>query len=242
MAEKEAEGLQRIVRKIAFFIVGVKPVAISNIVAESIGNIYGMRRDKLTTVCNGVVCSRYALPRKRSDRVRLISVGSLYAVKNFSFLIDCFAAVRKKFENIHLTLVGDGVQRQALEAQICRLGLEKAVTLAGTVSDVENYLADADIYVASSLFEGLPLSMLEAMAAGLPVISTDVGGVSEIVHDGENGSLAEPENPEAYAAAMEQLIQNVPLRQQYGEASRKIAEQYDISHMIAGYEALYSGK
>lgn len=242
MADKEAAGLQRIVRKIAFWFVGVKPVAISSTVADSICDIYGIRRHKVPVVCNGVVCSRYALPKKESKKVRLISVGSLYAVKNFPFLIHCFAAVRQKNANVHLTLVGDGVQRKELETLIRHLGLEQDVTLTGTVADVENYLADADIYVASSIFEGLPLSVLEAMAAGLPVISTNVGGIAEIVHNGRNGMLVEPENQVAYIAALERMILDEELRRRYGEASYEIAKEYDVSHMIAGYEKLYRGK
>ena len=105
--------------------------------------------------------------------------------------------------------------------------------------DVENYLADSDIYVASSHFEGLPISMLEAMSAGLPIVSTDVGGVSDIVKDGINGVLIAPGNKEKYVKALKTLIIDVSMREAYSKKSKEFSKKYDIKLMVEGYERLY---
>lgn len=241
LAEKEARGIQGVVRFIAYKIRGVIPVGISDTAAESIVNTHHIKRCKVPVVYNGVDCARYDIPRVSSDKMRLISVGTIYSVKNFTFLVDCFAEVCKELDNVHLTIVGDGVMRGQIEEQIKALGIEDKVRITGVVSDVENYLADADIYVASSIFEGLPISMLEAMSAGLPVISTRVGGVPDIIKDGINGILVEPQNKEAYVKALKTLIQNKEILNEYSANAKALSGKYDEKLTVEGYEKLYQG-
>ena len=239
LAQKETGGLQGVVRFLAYKVFGVTPVAICDTVADSIVCTHHIAREKIPVVYNGVVCRNYALPKKPSDTIRFVSIGNIYEVKNYSFLLDCFAEVCKEVKNLRLTLVGDGVLRSALEEQAEALGVSDRFTITGVVSDVENYLADADIYVASSVFEGLPLSMLEAMSAGLPVISTNVGGVPDIIRHEENGVLVPFGDKEGYVAAMKKLATDPDQRMAYAEASRKLSQTYDEANTIKGYEALY---
>ena len=147
VAYEEAKGLQKIVRIIAFKLFKVIPVAISDMVADTISNYYKIKRDNVTIAFNGVDCKRYACVREKKGTINLISVGNIYSVKNFSYLIDCFYEVSKKHKNVTLTIVGDGELKKDLETQIENLQIKDRVFLAGAVSDVENYLAKADIYV-----------------------------------------------------------------------------------------------
>lgn len=242
LAEKETQGLQKIVRFIAYKIFGVVPVGICDLVADSIAKEHGIRRERIPVVYNGVDCSRYNLPKVESQYIRLVSVGNIYPVKNYLFLVECFAEVCSDTNNLKLQIVGDGVQRVELEEKIHSLGLSDKVSVTGVVSNVENYLADADVYVACSLFEGLPISMLEAMAAGLPIVSTDVGGVREIVISGTNGYLVPLGEKEQYVDALKKVILDKEARNRLSDSSKKMSLDFDVCKMIEGYSALYSSK
>lgn len=241
LAQKEHYGLQKLVNYIAFHWLGVVPVGISDTVADTIAHVHHLKREDVPVVYNGVDCKRYDIPKVATDTFNFVTVGTIYAVKNYSFLVDCFAELHKKHPETRLTIVGNGSLRGQLEQQIADLGLSGAVTITGTVGNVEDYLAASDVYVASSLFEGLPLSILEAMAAGLPVISTNVGGVPDVVKDGENGILVASGEKEAYVAALTELTENTALRTQYATRSKELSRNYDEELTIYGYESLYKG-
>jgi glycosyltransferase involved in cell wall biosynthesis len=165
-----------------------------------------------------------AAPRSRHDRrvPRLIAVGRLKAPKDFLTLLRALAALPEgSFEAI---VVGDGPDRAQVEAELRRLGLEDQVELAGERSDVRELLAASDVFVLSSRSEGLPVSVLEAMAAGLPVVASAVGGLAELVADGETGFLVE--RPE--------------LRRELGAAGRARAEaQFDLAAFRRAHLDLY---
>ncbi len=241
LAEKETNGLQGVVRFIAYKLRGVVPVGISDTVADSIAKEHNIKREKVPVVYNGVDCKRYDLPKIKSDKIRFVTVGTIYNVKNYSFLVDCFAEVAKDIENISLTIVGDGVLRGEIEEQVKKLGIADKVRITGVVSDVENYLADADVYVASSIFEGLPISMLEAMSAGLPIISTNVGGVPDIIKNCENGILVAPGDKNGYVQALRELTINEEKRREYSERAKLLSVKYDEKITVEGYEKLYQG-
>lgn len=239
LAEKEHYGLQKPVNFIAFHLLGVVPVGISDTVADTIAATHHLKRDRIPVVYNGVDCRRYDLPHVPSDTLNIVTVGTVYKVKNYPFLVDCFAQLHATHPETRLTIVGTGPQRGLLHQQIEALGLSDAVTITGTVGNVEDYLAAADIYAASSLFEGLPLSILEAMAAGLPVVSTNVGGVPDIVRHGENGILVPAGDKEAYVAALTRLAEQADTRTAYAARSRELSKNYDEELTVHGYESLY---
>lgn len=243
-AQKEGRGLQRVVRVLAYKLFGVVPVGISGLIAKSVRDEFGFSEEKVPVVYNGVVCSRYNLPKEKVDEdiIEFISTGTLYPVKNFGFMIDCFAEICAEFANVRLTILGEGESRKDLETQIREKNLQDKVILAGLVREVEKYLARSDIYVASSRYEGLPLSVLEAMSAGLPVVCTNVGGVPEVVSDGENGILISNGDKESYVKALREMILNEEKRIAFGEKSRELSKKFDIKQMVEGYEKLYQAK
>jgi glycosyltransferase involved in cell wall biosynthesis len=181
-----------------------------------------------------------AAPRSRHDRgvPRLIAVGRLKAPKDFLTLIRAFAELPDgSFEGL---IVGDGPDRAPVEAEIRRLGLDGRVRLAGERSDVPALLADSDVFVLSSRSEGLPVSVLEAMAAGLPVVASDVGGLRELVVDGETGLLIPPGDATALAAALSHLIEDRDLRPALGAAGRARAEElFDLAAFRRAHVELY---
>ena len=177
------------------------------------------RAERTVVIHNGVPLD---VPRRRAHPgpVTLLSVGRLRAPTDFVTLVRAMAGLEAR-----LRIAGDGPDRPALEAEIDRLGLSDHVELLGTRDDVPELLASSDVFVLSSDSEGLPMSVLEAMAAGLPVIASAVGGVPEAVRDGETGALVPPGDSAALARALRRLVADPALRERLGDAGRRRVEQ-----------------
>jgi glycosyltransferase involved in cell wall biosynthesis len=182
-----------------------------------------------------------AVPRARHDRSipLLVAVGRLKAPKDFLTLVRAVALLPQ--ESCECLIVGEGPERAQLEAEIERLQLRDRVTLAGERSDVPELLAGADVFVLSSDSEGMPISVLEAMAAGLPVVASRVGGVPELVLDGETGLLVGPGNPEGLAGALRRLLADPQLRRRLGDAGHaQVREHFDLGSFRRAHVELYS--
>jgi glycosyltransferase involved in cell wall biosynthesis len=196
------------------------------------------RAERTVVIRNAVAVS--AASRARHDRAtpRLIAVGRLKAPKDFLTLIRAFAALpERSFEAL---IVGDGPDREAVEDEIRRLRLEERVRLVGERSDVPALLADSDVFVLSSRSEGLPVSVLEAMAAELPVVASRVGGLAELVVDGETGILVPPGDIPALSAALGDLVDDRELRRKLGAAGRARAEaHFDLDAFRRAHVELY---
>jgi glycosyltransferase involved in cell wall biosynthesis len=180
------------------------------------------RPDRTVVIRNGVAPGPRARPAAGRP-VTLLSVGRLRRPKDFLTLVRAVAELEPG--SVRLRIAGDGPDRGALEADIARLGLDGAVELLGTRTDVAELLAAAGVFVLCSDSEGLPMSVLEAMAAGVPVVATAVGGVPELVSDAETGILVPPRDPAALARALGALAADADLRERMGEAGRRRAER-----------------
>jgi glycosyltransferase involved in cell wall biosynthesis len=179
-------------------------------------------------------------PRAQGQRSRplLIAVGRLRPPKDFETLLNALALLPA--DAFEARIVGDGPQRGQLEAQLARLGLEDRVRLEGERRDVPALLADADAFVLSSRSEGLPVSVLEAMAAGLPVVASAVGGVGELVVDGETALLVRPADADALAGALSTIVAEPTIRRRLGDAGRARAEElFDFEAWRRAHVALY---
>ena len=251
LAEKDV-GLRTapIVRALAFrYRVGrVVPVAIAEEVRNSIQKLYGYPNPPL--IPNGIPTDEYAPdPNKRAQwrqahgiethATIVTHVGRFAPPKNHALLIEAFARVRTSAP-LYLLLVGGGELENTVREQVAALGLESRVCFLGIRADVADILRASDAFVLSSRWEGNPMSVMEAMAAGLPVVSTAVGGVPELVRDGETGLLVSSEDTGALAQAIQALVDNPARRQAMGVAARQHAvASFDIRHTVRGYEQLY---
>jgi glycosyltransferase involved in cell wall biosynthesis len=175
----------------------------------------------------------------RRERPLIIAVGRLKAPKDFLTLVRALGTLPP--DSFEAVIVGEGPDRGRLEAEIEALGLEQHVRLAGERRDVPDLLAAADVFVLPSASEGMPVSVLEAMAAGLPVVASRVGGMPEQVSDGETGLLVEPGHIGELAAAVSRLIRDGELRRRLGTAGRARAEQeFDLEPFRRAHVELYS--
>jgi glycosyltransferase involved in cell wall biosynthesis len=173
------------------------------------------------------------------DDTLILSIGRLDPVKNFPLLLCAFANVLRRDPNVWLAIVGDGPERADLEQQVRDLSLYEHVKFTGYRQDVSGLLAAADVYVNSSVFEGVSLTILEAMAAGLPVVATAVGGNPEVVAHERTGLLASSASA-SIADAIHRLAVDDQLRRRFGAAGRaRVAQDFSMDRMMARYAELY---
>lgn len=171
----------------------------------------------------------------------IFSAGRLQEQKAYPYLINAALLLKQRKIDYAILIAGDGEMRSQLEGQVKQLGLEDRIVFLGFREDIPQLIALADVFVLSSLWEGLPVVILEAMAAGLPVVSADVGGVAELVVDGETGYLVPPGDPRALADALEKVL-SLPAGKKaaLGRAGRKrVEENFTLEQMVAAYEQLY---
>ena len=182
------------------------------------------RWDALHVVHCGVDTSAYAMRNHQGRGTDLLFVGQPGVWKGFPFLIEAFTRLRAERPGLRLTVVGDGPERRDQEARVRAAGLGDAVVFTGYQSQqqVADRLGQADVLVLPSLIEGVPVVLMEAGAAGLPVVATNVGGVSELVRDGVSGFLVPPGSAEALLPPLRQLLDDPELRARMGRAGREV--------------------
>ncbi len=231
---------------------GTKLVAVSRDMAKTYHDISDdfwfckLPHNNPRVIYNGVDSEVY-FPREcdREEGLNLVSVGRIEEVKNYSMLIEVMRILVNQYghKDIYLTIIGDGSQRNILE-QHCRDFLPDNVTFLGSREDVPELLCGFDLFVLTSKSEGLSCSILEAMASGLPILATDVGGNRELV-TGDNGALmpyAETHDAQAFAAMVALLRVQGELKEM-GETSRSVVEDYfSFDVMVDNYINLYLDK
>ncbi len=249
LAEREAGTVGRRIQALAFRL-GVVPVAIAEQVAESLERVYGPGNYPL--IPNGVDLERFRSPevgravwRRREgidpNSVVFVAVGRLDRQKNHALLLEAFAAQAASDPRARLLIAGEGEFGDALESQAVALGIEEHVRFLGRRGDIPDVLAAADVFAASSDWEGNPLAVMEAMAAGLPVVHTAVGGVPELVTGGRDGILCPPGDRDALAAALSRMLHDVALRERLGlAAAEAAAARFSLGAMVHAYERLYA--
>jgi glycosyltransferase involved in cell wall biosynthesis len=184
--------------------------------------------------------ARRVLGLNDSDRVAII-IARLFPEKNHRLLLSAFADVVSRVERARLLIAGAGVEEATIREQIEQLKLGDSVQMLGVRRDVARLLAASDVFVLASDREGLPVALLEAMAAGKPVVATAVGDIPSILKDGVNGRLVRPRNRQALAEALMEVLSDSERASAMGQnARRMIAETFSLRSMITKYEALYT--
>ncbi|GGY25367.1 TIGR03088 family PEP-CTERM/XrtA system glycosyltransferase [Pseudoduganella albidiflava] len=170
------------------------------------------------------------------------TVGRVQAVKDHATLLAAFALLRERRPELplRLAIVGDGPLLESMRAKAASLGLQDAVWLPGARTDIAQVLRNLHVFAMSSIAEGTPGSALEAMASGLPVVGTRVGGIPEVVDDGVTGLLVPPSDPGAMAAAFERYAGSPELAARHGAAGReRVLHKYSMTAMVAAYQGMY---
>jgi glycosyltransferase involved in cell wall biosynthesis len=224
-------------------------VAVSDDVASEVCRAFSPPRGRLLVIANGVDTGRFS-DRSSRDIVRaglgvapdglvLIVVAKLYRQKGHSVLLEALASAELP-TNAQILLVGDGPERARLESEAGRLGLGRVLFL-GNRPDIPQLLAASDLFVLPSLWEGLPIALLEAMAAGLPVVATDVAGSRQVITDGQDGMLVKPGDPEPLRWAILSLISDAAKRTRLGQAAkRRVETEFSASAQAAHHARAYT--
>lgn len=233
-------GFKKFIMEFCFYTKLVIPVAICDTVKQSLIDAYKLKSVDVECVYNGVDTNVFCPSKteKENSQTTFVSTGTLYHIKNHELLINAFSILHKEWPDTLLRIIGDGELREQLNKQVDELGLTNSVIFEGNQSDIVPYLRLSDVYCCTSKVEGLPISVLEAMACGLPIISTPAGGVVDIVKDGENGFIVNS-NDKIIAKKMNELAKNKSLIKNMGKKSRELVMKYDIIKCAEGYEELY---
>lgn len=206
---------------------------------------------KLLTIYNAINLERFTYPanfQEMRERLGLLAgekligtIGSLRAVKGHRYFLEAARLLTGKFPHLKFAIVGGGSLETELKMLARNLGLEEKVIFTGSQRDVSGLLKAMDIFVLASLREGMPLSVIEAQACGLPIVATKIGGVPEVVKDGVSGILVAPKSPEAISKAVISLLKDSQKAKEMGRAGQRICrERFSSKIMIAKIERLYN--
>jgi glycosyltransferase involved in cell wall biosynthesis len=246
LAVKETDFTGRLLHRFAF---GrkVSAVAVGEVVRRSYREWYGAEPE--ATIRNGIATAAYCRPEARQrwraghgfqdDDFLVVSAGRLDPQKNPLGLIDAFELAFRNDRRGHLLLAGDGSLREAAERRAAEREVGARVHFLGVQAEIADVLAASDLFALSSDWEGTPLAVMEAMAAGLPVVATAVGGVPELVSDGETGLLSPAGDMQAFAGALSRLAAEPVLRAAMAGAARIRSEKFSVETMVAEYASLF---
>jgi len=237
--------LERMTQRITDRLIVVSPRNIQKGLADGIAT-----PEKYVTIRSGIELDRFRHPTRTRAAVRAelgipqgsAVVGTVTRLSPQKAPLDFVAAARHVVDqhpDVQFVIVGDGPLRADVEAQVNALGLARHVHLAGLRRDVPDLMHSFDVFALTSLWEGLPRVLPQAMAAGLPIVATAVDGNAEVVTDGVNGILTPPGDPRAGAAAVSRLLDDPALSRRMGEASQTRTEEFDAHKMVGDIAALY---
>ena len=236
-------------RRLAPFIDRYVPV--SDDLQRWLDQVVAIAPRKIALIKNGVdterfqaeACEASASPWGATDFV-IGTVARVQDVKHHKGLVQAFIELRALLPQhagrLRLSIIGDGPLLPAIKAQVAAAGLQDVVWLPGARSDIAALMHSFSLFALPSLAEGTPVSLLEAMACGLPVVASNVGGIPEVIQDGEQGSLVAVADSSALAAAIARYVQDPALAARHGQAAReRIEQRYSMTAMLSAYTGLY---
>jgi len=228
-------------------------IAVSSDVAETVRAAYLPPSGRLWVIPNGVDVERYTRAVDRdairasigvaTDAPLAIVVAKLMTQKGHAVLLDALPSLLERVDTLRVVLVGEGELRGALEERVAAAGLTGSVTFAGNRGDIPQLLAASDLFVLPSLWEGLPMALLEAMATGLPVVATAVSGTREVIEDGRSGILVPPGDAPALGAAMIEVLERPETAASLGAAARsRVEDCYSARAQAERHAGLYRSR
>lgn len=231
---------------------GRKTIAISDAVKNHLINDFRLAPEDIALIYTGVDTKRFKRRYREDEKAvfkkelgltdkRVIgAIGRLSPVKGYSYLIEAFKILLAEYDDLRLLIVGEGPEEDRLKGICATLGLGDAVKFIKAHPDTPRLFSIMDIFVSSSVQEGLGLSLAEALAAGKTVVATDVGGISSLIKDGQTGRLAEAKNAEALARAVSGLLDDTPLCERLARDGRRLIEKdFTIGVMVNKIEEIY---
>lgn len=240
VAQKEQGNLGKKVNSFMYKHFDVVPVALSQEVRKSISDVYGLCEDSVPTIFNGIDLSKCLTKTnyKVNKIFEILHIGRFMQVKNHEILIRAFADFVKRHPSSKLQLLGEGELFTRMQDLAQTLGVADKVDFLGLQSNVYPYLHDADVFCLPSEYEGVPMTLIEAMGTSLPIIAGNVGGIPDMLANGESALLIEPKINEI-EEAMETLYSSEELRAKLGQAACRRSEVFSSEAMAKSYMKVY---
>lgn len=218
--------------------------------------LYPEFKHKISTVHNGIDLAAFEkrlrhFSTQHRDKLReqlfcakpedfvILSIAELHPRKGLKYLLEAYAEIQSKEPKTRLIIVGEGPERKTLEKIMKKLELTDRVLLIGRQEDIPHILASANLFVLASVKEAFGLVLLEAMAAQVPIVATEVGGIPEIVQNHKNGELVEAQNYHALAQTIREVMSNNALMQKLTYMGHHRVKEFDVSHMVRKTENIY---
>jgi glycosyltransferase involved in cell wall biosynthesis len=218
-----------------------KTVAVSSDIRNTLVRDYGFRANRVDMIHNGIVVPKMNRHSDMKSGFVVGSAGRFVAVKDYPLMVNVAKEVVMKAGEIRFELAGEGPALGDIKALIDKYGLQGHFNLCGFLDDVSPYYQGLDVYVNTSLHEGIPMSVLEAMAYGVPVVVPKVGGLQEFVTDGVDGYLVDSRDPADFRDRILALYENETLRERMGHAARQnVIQGFSVERMVNAYRDMYS--
>lgn len=244
IAQKESTKIGKILNHFFFKFNHVIPVALSNENKKTIINVYKINENRIPVILNGVPLSNCIIKDDYSFNngvINIIHVGSLTPVKNHKEMIKAIKKIHDIDSRVRILFVGDGVLRDELEMFVKQLDADKYITFYGLCDDVYSLLKSADVFILPSKYEGIPMSIIEAMGSALPIVASKVGGIPDMINDGEDGLLCEPLE-DSISEKIISYINSENIRQKCGSNALKKSLLFSSENMASKYIDVYRGR
>lgn len=238
VAEKEVPKKIQTIYKKLFIKQNIIPVAISEKVKSSMIKLYKLEEKNIPIVYNGIDLNKCIKKVEYKSNNKILHVGRFSEQKNHLEIIDIFYNTLKKNQSLNLYLVGTGELLGEIKQKVKDLKIEDKVTFLGSVESSFKIMSESDIFILPSKWEGMPMTLIEAMATGLPCIAYPVGGISDMIGDNIDGFL--PSNSKEFEEDILKLVEDTALRERIGKAAISKSKIYSAERMAEKYYELYN--
>lgn len=241
VAQKEQTKVGKNINRVLFRYFNVVPVALSKEIQRTIQEVYGLPDNRIPVVFNGIDLSRCIIKESyaRKDTFTVLHIGRFMDVKNHELLLRSFARFKGQHSDARLQLLGDGELKENMMQLAGQLNITDAVEFAGLQSNVYPWLHNADVFILPSKFEGMPMTLIEAMGTGLPIIASNVGGIPDMLSSQKEALLIEPKE-EKIIEALEMVYSDAKKREYWGRNALQRSSLFSSQAMARKYLQLYS--
>lgn len=240
VAQKEQTKAGKTINGVLFQHFNVVPVALSEEIQRTIQEVYGLPDNRIPVVFNGIDLSRCIVKESyaRKDTFTVLHIGRFMDVKNHELLLRSFARFKEHHSDARLQLLGDGELKENMMQLAGQLNITDAVEFAGLQSNVYPWLHNADVFILPSKFEGMPMTLIEAMGTGLPIIASDVGGIPDMLMDQKDALLIAPKE-ENILVALESIYSDEEKRKRLGRNAWDKSAVFSAITMAKKYADIY---
>lgn len=243
VADKEVGKIARILAKIFYTCFNVTPVALSNIIKKTIIDQYHLKDEQVPVVVNGIDLKKCMIKDDYSikDKFTVLHIGRFDKQKNHISLVKGFEKFLLQCPNSQLLLLGDGDLRDKIFDYVNKNNLNNNVKFLGLTNNVYPYLKNADVFILPSIYEGVPMTLIEAMGSAIPIIASRVGGIPDMLTDGDSALLINP-NENAISEALIKIFNSKELRIKLGKNAFEQSKKFSAETMANKYNNIYFEK